>query len=50
MMYPFSAGDLRDSATCLANYLERSGGGGGKIPWQDLKVRACVCVCVCVCV
>lgn len=35
MMYPFSIGDLRDSASCLYNYLENS--GGGKIPWQDLK-------------
>jgi len=35
MMYPFSIGDLRDSAACLYNYLENS--GGGKIPWQDLK-------------
>ncbi|EQC33295.1 hypothetical protein SDRG_09276 [Saprolegnia diclina VS20] len=35
MMYPFSLGDLRDSAICLNNYLENS--GGGKIPWADLK-------------
>ncbi|MAD34276.1 MAG: hypothetical protein CMJ88_11040 [Planctomycetes bacterium] len=35
MMYPFSVGDLRDSAAVLNNYLENS--GGGKIPWQDLK-------------
>jgi dynein heavy chain len=35
MMYPFSLGDLRDSAVCLSNYMENS--GGGKIPWQDLK-------------
>lgn len=35
MMYPFSIGDLRDSAVCLTNYMENS--GGGKIPWQDLK-------------
>ncbi|CAM9107555.1 unnamed protein product [Discosporangium mesarthrocarpum] len=35
MMYPFSIGDLRDSAVCLSNYMENS--GGGKIPWQDLK-------------
>ena len=41
MLYPFSLGDLRDSAACLANYLEKSG-GGGKIPWQDLRVRVCV--------
>ncbi|CAM9682439.1 unnamed protein product, partial [Phaeothamnion confervicola] len=35
MMYPFSTGDLRDSAVCLQNYMENS--GGGKIPWQDLR-------------
>ena len=35
MKYPFSIGDLRDSAICLQNYMENS--GGGKIPWQDLK-------------
>merc|ERR1711898_88118 len=35
MMYPFSMGDLRDSATCLNNYMENS--GGGKIPWADLR-------------
>ena len=35
MNYPFSIGDLRDSATCLQNYMENT--GGGKIPWQDLK-------------
>jgi len=35
MKYPFSMGDLRDSATCLQNYMENI--GGGKIPWQDLK-------------
>ena len=35
MKYPFSIGDLRDSATCLQNYMENS--GGGKIPWQDSK-------------
>merc|ERR1712194_41598 len=33
--YPFSIGDLRDSATCLQNYMDNI--GGGKIPWQDLK-------------
>ena len=32
MKYPFSIGDLRDSATCLQNYMDNS--GGGKIPWQ----------------
>ena len=35
MKYPFSIGDLKDSATCLQNYMDNS--GGGKIPWQDLK-------------
>jgi dynein heavy chain len=34
-MYPFSVGDLRDSAVVLSNYMENS--GGGKIPWADLK-------------
>ena len=36
MMYPFSIGDLRDSAVVLANYMEKS--GGGKIPWADLAL------------
>jgi dynein heavy chain len=36
MMYPFSLGDLRDSAVCLTNYMESSG-GGSKIPWEDLR-------------
>ncbi|TYZ65632.1 hypothetical protein PybrP1_006817 [[Pythium] brassicae (nom. inval.)] len=35
MLYPFSLGDLRDSAICLQNYLESS--AGGKIPWADLR-------------
>lgn len=35
MMYPFSLGDLRDSAICLQNYLDSS--AGGKIPWADLR-------------
>lgn len=35
MKYPFSIGDLRDSAACLQNYMDNS--SGGKIPWQDLK-------------
>jgi dynein heavy chain len=35
MMYPFSIGDLRDSAVVLSNYMENS--GGGKIPWADLR-------------
>lgn len=35
MMYPFGAGDLRDSAVVLSNYMDTS--GGGKIPWADLR-------------
>jgi dynein heavy chain len=35
MMYPFSAGDLRDSAAVLYNYLE--GSSAVKIPWEDLR-------------
>merc|ERR1719335_2105187 len=35
MMYPFAAGDLRDSASVLYNYLE--GSSAVKIPWEDLK-------------
>ena len=34
MMYPFSLGDLRDSAETLANYMENA---GTKIPWEDLR-------------
>ena len=34
-MYPFSLGDLRDSAVCLNNYMEISSGSG--LPWADLK-------------
>ena len=34
MKYPFSIGDLRDSATCLQNYMDNIG-GGGKIPWHS---------------
>jgi dynein heavy chain len=33
-MYPFSLGDLRDSAVCLQNYMENA---TGKIPWEDLR-------------
>jgi len=36
MLYPFSIGDLRDSAIVLKNYLETSA-GSGKIPWDDLR-------------
>lgn len=36
MMYPFSIGDLRDSAIVLQNYLD-SGSASGKIPWDDLR-------------
>jgi len=35
MKYPFSIGDLRDSATCLQNYMDST--SGGKIPWDDLR-------------
>eukprot|EP00937_MAST-01D_sp_MAST-1D-sp2_P001625 g1625.t1 len=35
MQYPFSLGDLRDSAVCLNNYMEAN--AGGKIPWADLR-------------
>merc|ERR1719321_685818 len=35
MMYPFAAGDLRDSASVLYNYLE--GSAAVKIPWDDLR-------------
>jgi dynein heavy chain len=35
MRYPFSVGDLRDSAIVLNNYMETN--GSGKIPWDDLK-------------
>jgi dynein heavy chain len=34
MMYPFSLGDLGDSAMCLQNYMENA---SGKIPWEDLR-------------
>ena len=34
MSYPFSLGDLRDSAVCLSNYMENS---PPKIPWEDLR-------------
>jgi len=36
MRYPFSMGDLRDSAIVLNNYME-SNAASGKIPWDDLK-------------
>jgi dynein heavy chain len=35
MNYPFSLGDLKDSAQCLANYMESM--EGSKIPWSDLQ-------------
>lgn len=35
MQYPFSMGDLRDSAKVLSNYME--GSTSGKVPWPDLK-------------
>jgi dynein heavy chain len=36
MVYPFSAGDLRDSSIVLNNYLEANQ-SSGKTPWEDLK-------------
>lgn len=36
MMYPFSIGDLRDSAIVLQNYLDQNA-ASGKIPWDDLR-------------
>merc|ERR1711937_1054929 len=35
MMYSFSTGDLRDSASILYNYLENN--ASGKVPWDDLR-------------
>merc|ERR1719171_1560681 len=35
MMYPFSTGDLCDSAGVLYNYLENN--SSGKVPWEDLR-------------
>jgi dynein heavy chain, axonemal len=35
MMYPFSIGDLRDSASVLYNYLENA--SAVKVPWDDLR-------------
>merc|ERR1719387_1748288 len=35
MNYPFSTGDLRDSASVLYNYLE--GSSAVKVPWEDLR-------------
>lgn len=34
--YPFSSGDLRDSAIVVQNYMEGNA-GSGKIPWDDLR-------------
>merc|ERR1712178_108614 len=36
MKYPFSVGDLRDSAIVLNNYMETNA-SSGKIPWDDLR-------------
>jgi len=36
MIYPFSIGDLRDSAIVLGNYMTTNA-ASGKIPWDDLK-------------
>lgn len=35
MIYPFSMGDLRDSAIVLDNYMENN--AAGKVPWDDLR-------------
>lgn len=34
MQYPFSLGDLRDSAVCLNNYMEHA---DNNVPWEDLR-------------
>ena len=36
MRYPFSVGDLRDSAIVLQNYMENNA-ASGKVPWDDLR-------------
>ena len=36
MSYPFSVGDLRDSAIVLKNYMDRNA-SSGKVPWDDLR-------------
>jgi len=36
MSYPFSMGDLRDSAIVLRNYMEKNA-ASGKVPWDDLR-------------
>ncbi|XP_026191394.1 dynein beta chain, ciliary [Cyclospora cayetanensis] len=36
MNYPFSMGDLRDSAMVLMNYIDQQQ-GSSKVPWDDLK-------------
>jgi dynein heavy chain len=36
MMYPFSVGDLRDSALVMKNYMDNNA-ASGKVPWDDLK-------------
>jgi len=35
--YNFAIGDLRDSASVCANYLERANATTGRIPWDDLN-------------
>lgn len=35
--YNFAIGDLRDSSSVCANYLERANATTGKIPWDDLN-------------
>uniref|UniRef100_A0A7S3JKK7 Uncharacterized protein n=1 Tax=Euplotes harpa TaxID=151035 RepID=A0A7S3JKK7_9SPIT len=36
MSYPFSMGDLRDSAIVLKNYMDKNT-TSGKVPWDDLR-------------
>ena len=36
MMYPFSTGDLRDSAAVMFKYMDTNA-SSGKVPWADLK-------------
>lgn len=36
MMYPFSVGDLRDSAAVMIKYMDTNA-ASGKVPWEDLR-------------
>ena len=54
MKYPFSIGDLRDSATCLQNYMDNIGGGkirnelviSPKTEWTQWHVQELSCTIV----